>query len=141
MKPFEAAGMSIMAPDDWMDASTYILVGPAVADGRVTLVAALSRKVPDPDLKAHIDRMLKELGKLPQFALKKREVSSLGTTPADRIEFVWKQPGGPLVRQRQWYMWKGGSVWALTGTAPDAVFERFAPEFDAMTQTFAPKDW
>jgi hypothetical protein len=138
MKPFEP-GMSIMVPEDWQDASTYVLLGPAIADGRVTLVATLSRKVPDPDLRAHIDRMLKELGKLPQYALKGREAGALGGTPADVVTFVWKQPGGPLVRQRQWYQWKGGSVWTVTGTAPDTVFDRFAPQFAEMVQTFVPK--
>jgi hypothetical protein len=141
MKPFDAPGILVNAPDDWFDASTYILAGPQIADGRASLVVTLARKVPDPGLGPYVDRQLPDIKKLQEFSQKGREAMRVANLEAILLEFTWKQPAGPLLRQRQWYVWSSGNVYTLTATAPDAAFAGLIPTFAKMVQTFKPKAW
>ena len=141
MKPFVAPGMQVEAPDDWMDASNYILAGPPIQDGRASLVVTLARKVPDPGLGPYLDRQLPDLKKLQNFSLKSRDRSSVAGMEAIMLEFTWKQPAGPVLHQRQWYAWAAGNVYTLTATAPEAAFAGMLPVFNKMIETFKPKQW
>ena len=141
MKPFIAPGMQMEAPDGWFDASTYLMAGPPIKDGRASMVVTLARGVPDPGVTAYVDRQLPDLKKLQEFALQKRESARVAGMDAVILEFTWKQPAGPKLRQRQWYLWSGGSVHTLTATAPDEAFPPLAPVFAQMVLTFKPKSW
>lgn len=117
MKPFNAPSVSLQAPDDWVDASTYVLIGPKVGDGRFTLVVSIARRVPDPDVSAHVSRQLPDIAKLPMFKLLAQNHTMMHGFETVILDYTWKQPAGPMLRQRQWYLYVKGDIYTLTATA------------------------
>ena len=141
MKPFNAPSVSLKTPDDWFDASTYIIVGPKVADGRATFVVNIVRKPQETDPTEHVTHQLPEFEKLPQFKLGNRTKAKVAGFETAILDFNWKQHSGPYLRQRQWYVYVKGDIYTLTATAPAEAFTAFAAKFDEMVQSFKPLHW
>jgi hypothetical protein len=69
MKIFNAPSALLQTPDDWFDASTYILAAPKNMGFTPTVVINVTRRVLLPDLQRHIDQQVYELQKLSGFHL------------------------------------------------------------------------
>ena len=142
MKEFNAPSMWMMTPDDWTDASTYILLGPRVGGFHANIVVNLSRSVPEPDLAKHVEKHLDTLAKMQGFGLLSRQLSKdEGSRPLVILEFQWDQPQGVRLQQRQVFMWVEGDVYCLTASAPARQFAAVAPQFAQVLATFRPKQW
>jgi hypothetical protein len=139
MKPFHTPSIEMQAPDDWNDASTYTIYGPSVADGRPTMVVTMTRSVPVGGARTHVDQQLPELEKLPEFQRERLDV--IQGKEQVFLQFAWKQPGGPHLRVRQWYLIINKVLYTLTATAPAAVFAEKEALFDQMVRSFKPKNW
>jgi hypothetical protein len=141
MKPFVAPSFTLEAPAEWTDNTTYVLLGPQMGELRISLVLSIARSVAEPRLAEFVDHQYLEIKKLPGFVAQNRESAKIKTFDTIILEFKWKQPAGPLLRQRQWYIWVDGSVYTFTGTATDVEFSKAAPVFAASVHTFTPKKW
>jgi hypothetical protein len=141
MKPFIGPSVSMKAPDDWFDASTYIAIGPKIADGRPSFVVNIVRKAQEPDPTQHVTHQLPEFEKLPEFKLGNRTRAKVAGFETAILDYSWKQHSGPLLHQRQWYVYVKGDIYTLTATAPAEVFNTFAAKFDEMVQSFKPLHW
>ena len=131
---------SLEPPAEWTDNTTHV-PGPQMGELRISLVLSIARSVAEPRLAEFVDHQYLEIKKLPGFVAQGRESAKIKTFDTIILEFKWKQPAGPLLRQRQWYIWVEGSVYTFTGTATDAEFSKAAPVFVASVHTFNPKKW
>ena len=139
MKPFKAPSVSLSAPDDWTDGSTYMIYGPETAGGHPSMVVTIMYSGPKDGTRAHVDRQLPELRKLPEF--RQERLEALPDLEGVFLQFAWKQPAGPPLRVRQWYLVIEKVLYTLTATAPAAVFEEKQAVFDEMVKGFAAKRW
>ena len=56
MKAFDAPSVFLQTPDDWSDASTYILAAPKVMGFTPTVIVTIMRQVIVRELQIHIDQ-------------------------------------------------------------------------------------
>jgi hypothetical protein len=141
MKEFNAPSASFAAPDEWTDASTYILVGPRVANFHVTIVVNRTPSIREPTLAQHVDKQIEDLKKLPGFEMLLRAPVRDAARPTVVVEFRWDKPGGPRLQQRQTFVQFEQDVYCLTATAPADQFASMAPVFTKVLGSFKPKRW
>ena len=131
-----------MTPNEWTDASTYILLGPRVGGFRTNIVVNLSRSVPEPDLAQHVEIHMDTLARMQGFELLSRQLSKDGgSRPLVILEYQWDEPQGVRLQQRQVFIWVEGDVYCLTASAPAEQFAAVAPQFAQVLATFRPKQW
>lgn len=139
-RKFEAPTAFLEVPPGWSDESTYILAGPQIQHFRTTIIIKRTPQVSEPDLSAHVDAQLKELGALNEFRLLSRGRAEGIEMPTEAVEFQWTQRDTKL-QQRQHYIWFHGDVFTLTATARAAQFAQVSEEISAIMKTFKPRLW
>jgi len=143
MKTFNAPSAVLEAPDDWFDASTYILAAPMDMGFTPSVVINVTRQVILPDLQRHIDQQVYELQKLSGFQLLGRQLvvkSRIGQTGS--IAFVQdNNKRGPQLYQKQVYHMAGQTIWCLTATCPATSSALVMPSLEAVMATFQPQEW
>jgi len=144
MRKFSAPSCEVETPDDWQDASTYIVRGPKVMGFQSTVVVAFTKSVLDPYLKRHVDLQVQDLQKqLPGFALLRRtEPTPMPYGEAIILEFQWisREAGMPL-HQYQMYAMAGTTLYTLTATAPVPQWNDLQLQLAGIIRSFRPKDW
>jgi hypothetical protein len=143
MKPksFIAPSAHLTAPEEWTDNSHYILLGPP-ADFRSSVVITFTAAT-DPSPDACADRQLADLQQLPDYKLYGRSRVKLPgvQTPAARLDYAWKQPTTPRLRQLQHYVLHAGTMYTITATATEAGFAAAQRELEQIVMSFEPRQW
>jgi hypothetical protein len=140
-KIFEAPSAVVSVPPDWSDHSQYILLGPPAAFRQSVVIAFSPATDPTPD--AFADKQLPDMRKLPDFVLNGRTRVRLPRVaePAVRLDFAWKQPTTPRLRQLQFFVLHAGTMYTVTATATEAAFPAAQPELERVVASFGPKLW
>jgi hypothetical protein len=143
MKTFDAPSLHLETPDDWFDASTYILAAPRNMGFTPTVVVNVTRRVILPDLQRHIDQQVYEMQKLSGFRLVQRQpVTTTQQTQTGSIAFYQdNNKQGPELYQKQIYYMTGQTIWCLTATSPASLRELIMPSLESVMATFKPRDW
>ncbi len=88
-----------------------------------------------------MSRQLPDIAKLPMFKLLAQNHTMMHGFETVILDYTWKQPAGPMLRQRQWYLYVKGDIYTLTATAPIEAFDSFAARFEEMVRSFKPLTW
>jgi len=112
MKAFDAPSVFLQTPDDWSDASTYILAAPKVMGFTPTVIVTIMRQVIVRELQIHIDQQVYEMQKLSGFRLLQREpVRATKRGQTGSVSFSHDNNGrGPEVYQKQVYYMVGSLI-------------------------------
>lgn len=143
MKKFKGSSLHLETPDDWTDASTYILAAPRTQGFVPTLVITVTQQVVYPELQRHMDQQLYELQKLSGFKLfERRPVADSPKGQTGVLEFQWdNNKRGPELYQKQVYYMVGQTVWCLTATSPVTLHHSIMPALNKVMATFQPQQW
>jgi hypothetical protein len=143
MKTFKAPSVLLQAPDDWFDASTYVLAAPKHMGFTPTVVINVTRRVLLPDLKRHIDQQVYELQKLSGFQLVAQQpvTEHHGVSTGSILFLQDNNRQGPELFQKQVYYMAGQTIWCLTATCPANVRGVVMPPLEAVMSTFKPQEW
>lgn len=125
-------------PAAWQDQTVHILaaVGSAGGPPECSLVVHRDALQAGESLDAYVARQRANLqATLPEFRLVREGARTLGGVQARDAEYRFAAEAG-LLRQRQVYVLRLGRALTLTATAPERLWAKHAPSFDAVLATW-----
>lgn len=136
---FAANGWSAAMPAGWEDRSTITLVGETDGDGFVAnIVVTRQRVLPA----ASIEEFAAQQAELMRREIKTIEVLDQRATTINNLpsyQRLQRFTAGELtIQQVQTFILSGDTIYAITGTASLASFDRSIPAFREFVETFEP---
>ena len=143
MKVFDAPSAYLETPDDWIEASTYILAAPRTAGFTPTVIVSITHRVILPDLQAHIDQQVYEMQKISGFQLLERQPVIRGPNEQyGSVAFLQdNNKRGPELFQKQVYHMIGQTIWCLTATTLATERTLVMPSLERVMRSFQPREW
>jgi hypothetical protein len=144
MKIFRAPSGELATPDDWLDHSTYVVLGKEMGGFSPNVVVSFSPGVMDPYLRRHVKIQVDEMPKrLPGFQLV--AMSEPFPTPfgeAVTVEYEWNSAeAGTRLHQYQLYMMAGQTLYTVTATGTAMHWLGMQSAMMQIVMSFRPGIW
>jgi hypothetical protein len=139
MKSFYSPLFVVNFPDDWKDASTYVVVGPEGTQFKPTFVIN-TQEVPEGiTLQSYaIDQQTQLMDHFQDFQLLDQASVNIHGHEAIQILYEWTTEQSLRIRQNQVYILVGNTVYTLTATELASNFDNQEPIFDSIFRSFRP---
>ena len=137
-KPVEDSRFSMELSSEWVDKTSYIIVGPEEDGIQHNIIVKIENNVDIPNIATLVREKVKDLsGHLELFRGLNHEPVQLNQSyPAYEVAYKWTPAGKREVYQRMMFVLANQTVYTLTVTFSEKTFKRLGPHVSEIYKSF-----